>query len=134
MISVSFIAKKNRTYPELQPLRHKNEVLQLHLLCVEKRLFNGHVDERVLLELGLCERCDLLILVSGSLTIGRGKLRDEGCLRHLSLVGGAGGCVGAALARVGSLLLEHLLPILLPELHSVVLALPLELVPVVPSP
>ena len=50
---------------------------------------------------------------------------------NLALVGGSSGCVGAALACVGPLLLEHLLSVLLPELHSVVLALALELVSVV---
>ena len=63
-----------------------------------------------------------MILVS-ALVVGRGKLIDEGCLLHLSLVGGADGCVGAALAGAGPLLLEHLFCILLSELHSVVLVI-----------
>lgn len=47
------------------------------------------------------------------------------------MISGPGRCVGTALARKRSLLLEHLLAVLLPELHSVVFAFALELIAVV---
>jgi hypothetical protein len=54
-------------------------------------------------------------------------------LRDLCLIGGSSRCVGAALSREGSLLLEHLLSVLFPKLHSIVLTFAFELISVVAS-
>ena len=52
-------------------------------------------------------------------------------LRDLALVSRSSWCVGATLSCESSLLLEHLLSVLLSELHSVVFAFALELITMV---
>lgn len=47
------------------------------------------------------------------------------------MISGPGRCVGPALTSERSLLLEHLIAVLFPKLHSVVLAFALELIAVV---
>lgn len=109
--------------------------MQLHLLSTKECLLNGYVNEALVLYLGLLQRSGLsvLLLILNKLSLLLHRLSSEGCdqwlcLRCLCLIGSASRCVCASLARKGSLLLEHLLLILFPKLHSVVFAFSLKFV------